>query len=328
MKADRFQEITSRFASQTVLVIGDLMLDSYLWGIAERISPEAPVPVIHVQRMNHNPGGAGNVALNLARLTAQTLLMGIVGEDTQGEKLIACLEQEGIRTTGVVIDPSRPTTVKTRVIAQDQQVVRVDQESNDPVGDSIHQRLLEKLAEILPECDAVILEDYNKGLLTTDFITAVGKAAKEAKVPLYVDPKRENFFAFKSMRLFKPNLHEFAQAIGSSFSQDQFEEHGLAMRSQIQAELLLVTRGADGLSLFTTDGHRVIPTKARHVHDVSGAGDTVISTFTLADLAGAAPEEAALLANYAAGRVCEEVGVVPITLEMLAEIVEHHNRHS
>jgi len=325
MKKSRLLEITGQFESKSVLVIGDLMLDSYLWGNAERISPEAPVPVIHVQRSNHNPGGAGNVALNLANLSCKTYSMGIIGDDADGKTLLKQLRANGINIQGVVVDPDRPTTVKTRVIAHNQQVVRVDQETKSVISEQVRNELLAKLDELLPNCDALILEDYNKGLFTPGLIREMIERATRNSIPVFVDPKKNNFYDFRGVRLFKPNWQEFQVAIGPEFSITKFIDQGHQLRSRMAVEILMVTRGAEGISIFSESGHVTIPTKARRVHDVSGAGDTVISTFALADISGASPEEAAILANYAAGRVCEEVGVVPITIEMLLEIVDHHN---
>lgn len=322
MDKQRFKIITDQFKLKKVLVIGDLMLDTYLWGHAHRISPEAPVPIVDVDRIEHNPGGAANVALNLASLGAEVSLAGQVGEDTEGAILRKLLMDKNIGCAGIVSEKLRPTTVKSRIMAQNQQVVRADREISGDLSKAMVEKLLLAVDNILDSSDAVILEDYNKGVFNRSSIKAILNLARKKGVPVYVDPKKQHFLDYQGVRLFKPNYSEFCIAFPH---QDELQDSGKRLREKISADLVLITRGAEGISLFSETGHHHIPTKARKVHDVSGAGDTVISIFTLADLAGATIEEAAILANFAAGRVCEEVGVVPITLDMLAEIVDHHN---
>ncbi len=322
MDKQRFTIITEQFSQKNVLVVGDLMLDTYFWGHAERISPEAPVPIVEVDRIEHNPGGAANVALNLAALGARVNVAGQVGEDMEGSTLRHLLKEKDIGCAGIVTDDLRPTTVKSRIMAHSQQVVRADREMSGDLSEKMTEELLLAVDKVLDSSDAVILEDYNKGVLHAESISSILDQARSKGVPVYVDPKKQHFLDYQGVRLFKPNFSEFRIAFPDS---GEFMESGKKLRKKLNAELVMVTRGEKGVSLFTEDGHHHIPTKARKVHDVSGAGDTVISTFVLSDLAGATPEEAAILANYAAGRVCEEVGVVPITLDMLAEIVDHHN---
>ncbi len=321
MKPDRYYEISRDFSRKKIIVFGDLMLDTYFWGRAERISPEAPVPVVRVDRIQHNPGGAANVAWNLASLGAHVEVVGLTGKDVEGSILQTMLQDRNIGCKGVITDKRRPTTVKSRIIAHGQQVVRADREETDLPSHEIQDQLLDSFSNLLDSVNGVILQDYNKGVLNKQSIPVLIETARKAGIPVYVDPKKENFTVYKKIRLFKPNLNEFCTAYTVS---DDLLESGMALRREIEAELVLITRGEEGLSLFMRDGHHHIPTRARNVHDVSGAGDTVISTFVLADLSGASPQEAATLANYAAGRVCEEVGVVPINLEMLAEMINHH----
>ena len=315
------------FAKKSILVVGDIMLDSFMWGVAERISPEAPVPIIAVDTVTHSPGGAGNVALNLSKLSAKIRVIGLVGNDAESEILTNKLQDAGIDTNSIIKDATRPTTVKIRVIAHNQQVIRTDREE---IRD-IHEDNLEKIGSILDnilvKIDGIIIEDYNKGLLTPDSIALILAKAAAYDIPVYVDPKKKNFFAYQSVRLFKPNMSEFESALRGNNDHKDFEDSGNNLRKTLKTEILMVTRGEHGISLFSDQGMKTIATKARKVHDVSGAGDTAISAFVLADLAGANIEEAAQISNYAAGRVCEEVGVVPITLEMLDEIVEHYNDH-
>jgi len=328
MDISRFKEIIKNFSSKKMLVIGDLMLDSYIWGKAERISPEAPVPVIKVDRSNYTPGGAANVALNLNSLLSTSQIVGVVGSDPDGTILTDLLTKEGINSEGIVNDSGRHTTVKTRVIAHGQQVVRVDREFDESVDETVQQEIMKQVARFLPESDGVILSDYNKGVLTVRIIQNILDEAHKHKIPVYVDPKKENFFYYKGVRLFKPNFNEFISGVESNEGEKNIEELGVRFQKQIAAEILLITQGEKGMMLFSDNSHQVISTKARLVHDVSGAGDTVISTFALSDLSGADPIEAATIANYAAGRVCEEVGVVPINLDMLIDTIDSHNQVS
>ncbi|MDP6532826.1 MAG: D-glycero-beta-D-manno-heptose-7-phosphate kinase [Candidatus Marinimicrobia bacterium] len=325
MNKDRFAEITSHFSGKKILVIGDLMMDTYMWGTSDRISPEAPVPVVHVTSVENNPGGAANVALNLASLGAETSVVGVVGDDTEGIVLKDLLTEKDIGTNGIVRDTDRPTTVKARVIAQGNQVVRTDREVTWVLGDEVEAKVTEAVSSQISDYDAVILQDYNKGFFGKDSLEKILGIIRKAKVPAYADPKKDNFFDFKHVRLFKPNLSEFESALSAGYTPDQFETHGQKLRSELEADIVMVTRSEKGVSLFTEDGMQTIPTKARKVHDVSGAGDTVIAAFTLSDISGASFEEAAVLANLAAGRVCEEVGVVPVTMDMLSDIYSHHS---
>ncbi|MEE8437288.1 MAG: D-glycero-beta-D-manno-heptose-7-phosphate kinase [Candidatus Neomarinimicrobiota bacterium] len=316
----RFLEITDKFKNKNIAVIGDLMLDTYIWGKAARISPEAPVPIVNIDSIDYNPGGAANVALNLVNMGAKASLIGRIGDDTEGRILNDLIKNKGINPDGILVDHGIPTIVKSRIIAQGQQIVRADREKKGNLSSELRTRLLSILEKTLKSCQAVILEDYNKGVLFKESILEILTLAHNFNIPVYVDPKEKNFLDFKNVRLFKPNLNEFQSAF---FRGGDFEKKGQELRQNLGADLVLVTRGEDGMSLFGKDGNHHFPTKARHVHDVSGAGDTVIATFTLADISGAAIEESAFLANYAAGRVCEEVGVVPVSMEMLADSAGH-----
>ena len=322
MLKERFQKITSGFRSKKVLVVGDLMLDTYLWGHSERTSTEAPVPIVKVNNIEHNPGGAANVALNLASLGCEVSVIGLIGSDVEGKILSEQLDQKNIVYTNLVESENRPTTVKSRIMAQNQQVARADREVNEDLSDSSNQKLADAIRSTINDIDGLILEDYNKGVLNVNSIPEIIGLANKAGKPIYVDPKESNFKMYKHIRLFKPNLSEFQNAYSGK---DSLEVSGFNLKKDLDAEILMITRSSDGVSLFDGSDYHHIPTKARHVHDVSGAGDTVISTFTLSDLCGALPKESVALSNYAAGRVCEEVGVVPITLEMLNEMVDHHN---
>ncbi len=327
MNKKRFQDISSTFANKSILVVGDIMLDSFMWGVAERISPEAPVPIVSVDTVTHSPGGAGNVAYNLSKLSAKIRIIGLVGNDAESEILTDKLQGAGVDTNSMIKDTSRPTTVKIRVIAHNQQVIRTDHENTGNIEKDKLEEIGIILDNVLAKTDGIIIEDYNKGLLTPDSISLILTKAAARDIPVYVDPKKENFFSYQGVRLFKPNMTEFNSALDRGNEYKDFENSGKVLRKKLGTQILMVTRGERGISLFSDQGMHTIETKARKVHDVSGAGDTAISAFVLADLAGATIVEAAQISNYAAGRVCEEVGVVPITLEMLNEIVEHYNDH-
>ncbi len=321
MKIEKFQELADQFAKKHVLVIGDLMLDSYMWGKANRISQEAPVPVVSIEYITHNPGGAANVAWNLSSLSAKVSMAGVVGEDIQGEQLLNIISEKGININGIVKDENRDTTVKTRVIAQGQQVVRTDMESLESVSEDSGKSIQNYISSIISQVDGIIIADYNKGLLSKDLIQKILSLASNQNVPVYVDPKMDHFFEYRNIRLFKPNALEFSKSMVRGVCPKTGED----LRKKLNSDHVLITEGAEGMLLITDEGDFKIPTQARAVHDVSGAGDTVISVYTLTDLAGATPEESATIANLAAGRVCEEVGVVPIKMEMLKEIFNHHH---
>ncbi len=324
MDKNRFDQISSSFSKQSILVIGDVMLDKFMWGNASRISPEAPVPIISVNKISHSPGGAANVALNLSKLSANVQILGIVGDDNEGAILEDTLLKNGVKTQ-FITDAKISTTTKTRIIAHGQQVVRTDYEDIRDVNSDQIKIIKDILDKIISEIDAIIIQDYNKGLLVKDSIKTILDISSERNIPVYVDPKRDNFFAYNKIRLFKPNLFEFESAINFKEQDKSFEDLGKDLRKKINAEILMVTRSEEGVTLFTDKNVQTISTKARKVHDVSGAGDTAISAFVLADLCGANIEESAMISNYAAGRVCEEVGVVPISLEMIKDIVDHYS---
>ena len=324
MDKQRFDKISDSFSQKSILVIGDVMLDKFMWGKADRISPEAPVPIISVDKISHSPGGAANVALNLSKLSANAHLLSIVGDDNESNLLEDNLVNDGVKVK-FIKDAKKSTTTKTRIIAHGQQVVRTDYENNNDITSDQIKNIKDALYEFSTEIDAIIIEDYNKGLLVKDCIETILDIAGKNNLLVYVDPKRDNFFVYNKIRLFKPNMFEFESMINFDKQNKSFEELGKELREKINAEILMITRGAEGVSLFTDDNVQTIGTKARKVHDVSGAGDTAISAFVLADLSGANIEESAIISNYAAGRVCEEVGVVPISLEMIKDIVDHYN---
>lgn len=321
LEQERTNEILATFSERRFLVIGDLMVDRYIYGQVSRISPEAPVPVVRVDREEERLGGAANVAHNLARLGARVDLCGLVGDDREGRLLAKTLKGMGIGTDSLVITPDRPTTRKVRVIAHQQQIVRVDYEVDEPAAQHEEQAIHARIEEARNHVDGIILSDYGKGVVTEETIRAVARSAPDAYVA--VDPKVKHFSQYRGVSLVTPNLSEAGLAAGEAIRD---EESLLRAASRLQTMLpgttLLITRGEDGMSLFEPDRDpEHIPTVARRVFDVTGAGDTVIATFALAMTAGAGAKEAAMLANYAAGRVIQEVGAHPIERDELRDTI-------
>jgi D-glycero-beta-D-manno-heptose-7-phosphate kinase len=322
LSLDRTQQILEAVRHVRVAVLGDVMLDVYLRGVASRISPEAPVPVVRVEEETRAVGGAANVAANVIALGARCELVGCIGTDRAGAELMTALEQHGIGTTGLVAAPGRPTTVKTRIMARHQQVARFDQETEQELAEPVCRDIVERLERLLPQMDAVVIEDYNKGLLTRSVIRSVLAAAAEAGRPVVVDPKSRHFFDYRGCTVFKPNMAELSAALRAPVEPDErawLEE----VRGQIGCEHLLVTLGEDGMTLLTSDGEHIrVPTVARAVYDVSGAGDTVTAVLGVALAAGASIVEAAMLANHAAGIEVGKAGVATVSPEELLAIVE------
>lgn len=315
----RAEQIISGFTGKRILVAGDLMIDEYLWGNVARLSPEAPVPVIDIEEESVRFGGAANVALNLKKLGCEPILFGLVGTDRMADLFFDLMKVNGLSTDGIVKTSSRPTTVKTRIIGDNQHIARVDREHSDYVKNGLHKKMLDLAPQLISTVDAVILEDYNKGFLTDKLIQRILVTSNQQGIISTVDPKFVNFLEYKNATLFKPNIKETAQALARMIKTDQdIQEAGNELRRLLQAENVLLTLGAAGMALFESDGTVTrIPTKTRKVADVSGAGDTVISTLTAAMTGGATMQEAAYMANYAAGIVIEEVGVVPIEVDRL-----------
>jgi rfaE bifunctional protein kinase chain/domain len=318
-KPERLKSLFDNFSGKRVVVLGDLMLDKYVWGSVSRISPEAPVPVLQVDSESARLGGAANVANNIKSLGAEPVLFGIVGQDEAGEKIRHILDEMGLSKEGIITDQDRPTTVKTRVIAHSQHVVRMDYEVSRGIDGKIRRRVMEILNSMSGEIDAVLLEDYNKGMLTKDLLSdVIGMARSKDKV-ISVDPKQANFFEYKQVTLFKPNRKEAEGALGLPAGSDEDAvKAARELLNRLQCENVLLTRGEKGMTLVEGDGSPThFPTKARKVADVSGAGDTVISALTVALVSGASVKEAAAIANHAGGIVCGEVGIAPVDKDRL-----------
>jgi rfaE bifunctional protein kinase chain/domain len=313
-----------------IAVIGDIMLDRYLWGRVNRLSPEAPVPVIDLDDDQARLGGASNVARNVHALGGEPILVGVVGDDASGRLVTDLIRQGGFSPEGVLIDESRPTTVKTRIIAHSQHVARIDRESRAPLRPETVATVVDFLSSRLGSIDGVIFEDYNKGVIGPELIRKVGLLAAGRGIPITVDPKFENFFEFNGVTVFKPNKAEVEEALGRKLtSASDVEDAGKALLGRIDVANILMTLGDQGMTLFEKDGGVFhVPTKARHVADVSGAGDTVIATLTMALLGGATVREASSLANFSGGIVCGYVGIVPIDKEELLRTVLAELNHS
>jgi len=302
-------------AGKKVLVIGDLMADHYIWGKVSRISPEAPIPVVHVQEETWRLGGAANVAANLKALGAAVTLVGVVGKDPMATRLKAMLEERGINASSIVEDESRPTIQKTRVIAQQQQVVRVDREKHAWLDAKVREALIARALEAAKGVDAILFSDYAKGVLTQPVVSRLIDFGKGQGSVLSVDPKPANIGLFKGSSIITPNQGEAQAASGITLDSDSHvEEAGRKLLKELECKAVLITRGEHGMNLFEAGGPSThIPTRAREVFDVTGAGDTVIATLTLALAAGASYAEAAYLANAAAGIVVGEIGVAAVT---------------
>ena len=319
-------------SGRRVLVAGDLMLDEFIWGRVSRISPEAPVPVVAVDRETFYPGGAANVARNLNEFTKHTSVLGLAGEDAAGARLRDLLAAGGIGTNGVVTRAG-PTTVKTRIIARTQQVVRVDRELAEPAGPAQRKALLAALDAALPQTDGVILEDYGKGFFDEEMSAEIIRRARAAGCIVAVDPNPGNPLAWRGATVVKPNRHEAFAAAGLPWSEPsshpiedkQLLKVGETLLTKWDADQLLVTLSELGMMLFTKNGQRHhTPTRAREVFDVSGAGDTAIALYTLALCAGATPVEASEIANHASGVVVGKLGTATLTpAELLASFQNH-----
>lgn len=316
------ESLAKAFSKARIAVIGDLMLDRYLFGTVSRMSPEAPVPVLDIHREEARLGGAANVGHNIHTLSATPLLLGVVGNDSKGDRVRTLLHEIGLSTEGIISDLDRPTTVKTRVVAGSQQMLRVDHEKKDPISANVEEKLFSILSDQIESLDGIILEDYNKGVLSAGLINRVCLLAQKNNVPIFVDPKHDNFFEYKSVCVFKPNKKEIEDALRIKLSNDdQIIKAGLKLLDMLQADNLLLTLSEKGMLLFERGESEPfsIPTTAREVADVSGAGDTVIATLAVAKACGASVREAAMIANRAAGLVVEELGIIPIDKQALLE---------
>ncbi len=319
----RLNDLKNGFDGKRIAVIGDMMLDGYFWGDVKRISPEAPVPVLEVEDEFFRFGGAANVAYNILTLGGIPVPVGVIGNDTYGGIFSSLLKEKNIEDDGIIVDNDRPTTTKTRVIANNQHVVRIDKESKAYINHKIESKILAHVENLLNKLDGIILQDYNKGILTPSLISNIISLANKKNILVTVDPKFDNFFEYKNVTVFKPNRKETETVLGIRIKNDKdISSAGKDLLQKLKSKYVLLTLGEGGIAVFENgDKERRMPTKAIKVADVSGAGDTVISTLTIGLAAGADIYEACFLANYAAGIVCGEVGIVPIEKEQLFKTV-------
>lgn len=313
----KLRTIFRKSRGSKIAIIGDVMLDKYVYGTISRISPEAPVPVVDIDKTEYRLGGAANVANNIKALEAEPILIGVIGNDYDSRHYLDVMKMLGLSTAGIIKDNSRPTTAKTRVIAHSQHVLRVDSEIKDDISNNTRRKIIEFFTKNIKSFAAVILQDYNKGVLTGEMITQIISVCRKYKKPIYVDPKFHNFFEFRDVTVFKPNRKETADILAMKIDgEESVKEAGRILIDRLNCEYLVLTRGEKGMMLFDKEKNKTvilnIPTKARKVADVSGAGDTVISTIAVMLAGGANIIEAVMLANQAAGIVCEEVGIIPI----------------
>lgn len=313
--------ILSEFPSKTVLVLGDVMLDEFIWGTANRISPEAPVPVVAVERASCAPGGAANAAMNIAGLRARALLAGVLGDDEQRVSLLQASHDGGVITDGMLTDPQRPTTVKTRIIAHGRHVVRTDRETRAPINGGMIQRLGQYAERVIGDVDAVLISDYNKGVAVPSLLSEVIQLARSRGKPVVVDPKGAEYARYRKATMVTPNINEAAQATGLEISDHRnLQSAGWALLEQVESEAVLITRGEEGMSLFERGGKVThLPAVSKAVFDVTGAGDTVAATCVLALACGGDFIECAILANRAAGIVVAKVGTARVTLDELRD---------
>lgn len=319
-----YKSIFQQFSDKKILVVGDVMIDAYLHGRVDRISPEAPVPVVHVTKKEYKSGGAANVALNVVALGAQAFMCSVLGEDEDGVKLQSLLTEQGVNCDGLMSSSARPTTVKTRILSSGQQILRVDNELVQAIDAETEAKMAERIESLIDQVDMVILEDYNKGLLTPGLIHKTIQIAKSRDVPVAVDPKKENFLQYKDVTLFKPNRKEIIEGLNLDSALKSEEDLKLALK-QLQAELaaetIMVTLSEDGVVVLDEGNFTFIPAHKRNIYDVSGAGDTVISVASLCIASGMGRAEAAAISNIAGGLVCEKPGVVQVDKDqLLAEI--------
>jgi D-beta-D-heptose 7-phosphate kinase/D-beta-D-heptose 1-phosphate adenosyltransferase len=319
------KRLVARFKDKSILVVGDLMLDQYVRGSVSRISPEAPVPVVRVTQESFIPGGAGNVADNLASLGARVSVVGVLGDDEAGRHLAEDLRARRVSVEGVITDRWRVTSQKCRIVAERQQVVRFDRETADPLSRESEGQLLARLSSAMLSAQAVILSDYGKGVIGPKVLNTAIRLARKRGIPITVDPKIEHFRRYRGVTCLTPNLHEAWTGMRRAPKPGlpALENLGQDILRALRPQSLLITRGPDGMSLFKPGARPThIPTRAREVFDVTGAGDTVISVLTLALAAGASILQAAQIANHAAGIVVGKLGTAVTTAEELAEVLE------
>lgn len=329
MTPEELKNIFKSFNQLNVLIIGDVMLDSYYWGNVSRISPEAPVPIVAVNRKESRMGGAGNVVINLQALGAKPFLCGIAGTDDNGDLLIQMLKDKNLSVDGIVRVKNRATTTKTRIISHTQHLVRIDEEDDEVIDESASEMLFLRIKEFIKEqnIQVIIFEDYDKGVISPGLIREVTTLAKEKNIPVAVDPKKRNFSHYSNVTLFKPNLKELREGLNIAVDPHQISSINTAiekLRERGNIEIALVTLSELGVYVNSGKVKKIIPAVIRNIADVSGAGDSVISVAALCCALKLSPVDIAFLSNLAGGQVCEKAGVTPINKEqLLNEAMEH-----
>jgi rfaE bifunctional protein kinase chain/domain len=315
-------QLFKNFRHMNVLIIGDVMIDSYTWGKVTRISPEAPVPIVAVEKEENRLGGAANVALNILALGATPYLCAVVGKDQNAEIFDNLLASHQLSKEGIIRSDNRITTVKTRIIGNNHQMLRIDKEVEYPLSEVELKELYNQIKNLVEnkKIDVIIFEDYDKGVITTSLIEQVVELAKSKNIPVAVDPKKRNFLNYKNVSLFKPNLKELKEGLNIEIDTSipaTLENAAKQIREKLNAKMALITLSEKGILINTANEHKIIPAHVRNIADVSGAGDTVISVAALCLAAGISPQDIAELSNLAGGLVCEHVGVVSINAEEL-----------
>ncbi len=321
---DAIDKIFQAFDGLKVLIVGDIMVDSYIWGKVERISPEAPVPVVLIDKREKRMGGAGNVALNVQAMGAIPVLCSVIGDDPEADMLINLMNHSGLITDGIIRSEHRITTLKQRIISGSQHILRVDSESDKELSKEEEKVFLDKVKDFLPDIDVIIFQDYDKGALNKLIIEEIIGLAKDKGIPTVVDPKKKNFLSYNGASLFKPNLKELKEGLKIDISNDldKVKDAVVQLRKVMQFENSLITLSEKGVYIESEDENHHIPAHIRKISDVSGAGDTVISIAALCTALKLSPKFTAGLSNLAGGLVCEYVGVVPVNKESLLKEAE------
>jgi D-glycero-beta-D-manno-heptose-7-phosphate kinase len=325
MDKDRALSIIDRFPGAKVLVVGDIMVDHFIWGKVRRISPEAPVPVVDVSKDEMLWGGCANVMNNIYTAGGQVFLAGVIGDDATGRRFLDEFVGKKIPTAGIVVDPGRHTTLKTRIVAHNQQVVRFDRETRKTISPECIGNILHYIAKLVDDLHTIVISDYNKGVVTAELLDGIREIVASKNVRVCVDPKRNDLSFYRGFDVITPNHHEAESALGiedlngnEAGKEELVREEAIRLLNQLHLKALLITRGEAGMSLYESEGMVThIPTQAQAIYDVTGAGDTVIGVFSLCLAAGATFREAAEIANYAAGIVVGKVGTATVSREEL-----------
>lgn len=329
-KQNNYKKLFEEFNGLTIMIIGDVMVDSYLWGKVERISPEAPIPIVALKKRENRMGGAANVAMNIKSMGAKPVLCSVIGEDDKGQTFLDLLKREKIATYGILKSRTRVTTTKFRIFGNSTQMLRVDEEVEEDLSENDRNQMLSIIDNILgkEKIDAIIFQDYNKGVISPVLISAIVERAKIRKIPIAVDPKKKNFYSFTEVTLFKPNLKELKEGMKIEFDnsdRDLLLSAAQTLREKLNCKYVLTTLSESGVMINMKDAvdekNIFIPAHVRSISDVSGAGDTVISVAALCLAKSCSPYEIAYISNLAGGLVCEEVGVSPINKDKLLKEV-------